>query len=99
MHGVAPVLVSLGAPRLRLSRYIRYGYIWPVIYLVTLAALAAVGWVEVPYPFLQPSRIGWVGVTATLAAPAATVAAVSGALWAISTLLPTTDRDVTTTRT
>lgn len=87
MHGVAPVLVCIAAPRLRLHRWLRYAYLWPVTYLAALTTVVALGWAEIPYPFLRPSLIGWGPVGAVIAALALAVAAVSGVLSTISLLL------------
>ncbi|EHB48693.1 hypothetical protein MycrhDRAFT_5534 [Mycolicibacterium rhodesiae JS60] len=87
MHGVAPLLVSIALPSLPLPMYLRYGYLWPVVYLAALVVVATLGSVPMPYPFLAPSQIGCPGAIASAVALAAIIAAVSCALYGLNRLL------------
>jgi hypothetical protein len=86
MHGVAPVLVVVAAPRLSVYHWLQYAYLWSAMYLAVLAMAASAGWDAIPYPFLQPSRIGWTAAISVFAALAVLIAVVSTVLCAISHL-------------
>jgi hypothetical protein len=86
LHGVAPLLVCVGVPGAGLAAYLRYAYVWPLAYLVTIAALTCHG-LAMPYPFLSPAYSGWPRVLAAMAILAALNAGVSAALFGITRLL------------
>jgi hypothetical protein len=61
-------------------------YAWPLMYLVALFAVTATGAIKVPYPFLDPGQIGWLGVCGTLSALALLISVIATLLWSLNHL-------------
>jgi hypothetical protein len=70
-HLVAPVLVAIDfvvhdIGRARFAKLLAQAYIWPFVYLAGLSGLRLLGAVDVPYPFLDPTQVGWWTVVGSL---------------------------------
>lgn len=88
MHGTAPVLVVADIaqrPAWRgLSAWLAAGTSWPLIYVSTMCLLVGAGALEMPYPFLSPTQMGWGVVVGALAAQILLVAVISAILLAVN---------------
>lgn len=95
-HAVAPVLVTTDfvvhdVTRQRVAGTLAWCLVWPLAYITVVGGLAASDVVSMPYPFLDPEKLGWgtvigsvAGLTVLVLLFGATLLAVSAGIRALT---------------
>lgn len=83
-HLIAPILVTIDfvvhdIGDDRFAMLLTKAYIWPLGYLAALSGLRLLGAVDVPYPFLDPTKLGWWTVVGAVGALALLIFLITGA--------------------
>lgn len=88
MHGTAPFLVVVGIavapPGGRLPSWFAVGLSWPLLYLSVIGLGAVFGSLNVPYPFLRPTVVGWPAVVGGVVVLTAMAAGIIPTIFALS---------------
>ncbi|MDO3166663.1 hypothetical protein P5V90_06795 [Mycobacteroides abscessus subsp. abscessus] len=88
LHGIAPILITIEfvlarEDRIPYMRALPRGYFWPLTYLIVLVLLISTGTATMPYPFLNPERLGWWAVLAVVCTLLALISGITFILLAI----------------